>query len=142
MTGVEIAKTMIGLNEVKNNLIIKTYLKTEAIDGDISIDPAKISWCAAIMNAWERQAGNKGTGRLNAQSFLKYGAAVNFDDAEEGDIVVFHFPNEPAENGHVTYFISWNDDDNTVKCLGGNQSNSVCYSDYSQDYILDIRRSS
>lgn len=140
MLGIDVAKKYIGLQEVRDNGKLRELLKLQAIDGDISIDPAQTSWCAAWVNFCERSVGNPGTGKLNAQSFLTYGEQIEEEDAIEGDIVVFHFPFDNAWQGHVTYFESWSDNTNQVLCLGGNQSNMVKYSNYVQDYVKEIRR--
>lgn len=142
MKGIDIARTMLGLDESHDKDKIMAFLKANAIKGDIDIDPSKISWCAAFMNGTLRASKEgEGTGALNAQSFLKYGTEIeNWDDAQEGDIVVFHFPSDLVWQGHVTYFVKWNDDANTVVCLGGNQKNGITENNYSQDYIKAIRR--
>lgn len=140
MQGIDIARKYLGLQEVRDKTAIIGFLASQARNKDIVIDPSVTSWCAAFMNACERASGNPGTGLLNAQSFNTYGSEITPDDAQEGDILVFHFPFDSAWQGHVTYFVSWDDADNLVKCLGGNQSNSVCYSNYVQDYIKHIRR--
>ncbi len=141
MIGLDVAKKYVGLHEVRDNKQIKALLKSQALNGDIAIDPATTSWCAAWMNFCERESGQKGTGALNAQSFLKYGTRIKEDDAVAGDIIVFHFAEDADWQGHVTYFVSWDDDSNTVKCLGGNQHDSVDYSVYSQNFIQAICRS-
>ena len=138
MNGYDVAVTKIGLDEVKNNAAIREFLKAHAISGDIDINPARISWCAAFVNACEREAGKKGTGALNAQSFKSYGEEVSEDDISHGDIVVFHFPQDKPWQGHVTYFDSWDGDD--IVCLGGNQKNMVRKSVYSYDYVTNVRR--
>lgn len=138
--GIDILKPLVGLQEVRDNEKIKELLASKAINGDIAIDPAKISWCAATINYAERSVGNPGTGELNAQSFNTYGKEVGWDEAEEGDIVVFHFSFDADWQGHVTYFVKWDDENNSVECLGGNQSDSIKYSAYSQDSIKHIRR--
>lgn len=141
MTGYDVMKAHLGLQEVRDKQQLMNWFQQESHNKDLCIDPAVTSWCACSVNAAERQAGNQGTGLLNAQSFRTYGTAVdNYDDAKQGDIIVFHFPFDSAWQGHVTYFDSWDDVDNKVKCLGGNQSNMVCFADYIQDYITDIRR--
>lgn len=138
--GIDVAKKYVGLQEVRDNAKIQELLKSQSHHGDIDIDPAKVSWCAAWINFCERSVGNPGTGLLNAQSFKTYGKEVKEDDAVEGDIVVFHFPSDADWQGHVTYFKDWNDAHNQVTCLGGNQSNMVKYSTYIQDYVIAIRR--
>ena len=140
MLGIDILKQHLGQQEVRDNKALKTWLKSQAINKDIAIDPAKISWCSAAINACEREVGHKGTGSLLAQSWLKWGTKVNPDDAQEGDVIIFHFPFNLAWQGHVGYFVEWDDEDNKVKCLGGNQQNMVCYAEYIQDYIIGIRR--
>lgn len=139
MSGYDVAKKYLGLQEVRDNAAIRVFLKSEAHNGDIDIDPAKISWCAAFINACERAYGHPGTGMLNARSFLKYGVEVDRDDAKPGDIVVFDFDHDGI-HGHVAYFDSFDDDDNLIKVLGGNQHNMVCFASYIQDYVIAIRR--
>ncbi len=114
--------------------------KTNSIKNDIALDPLHTPWCAAFVNLCERQAGHKGTGLVSARSFLNYGIDVPEEKAEEGDIVIFSRGNSSWQ-GHVTYFVRWNDDEGTVECLGGNQSDKVCIAAYPQDHILGIRRS-
>lgn len=140
MKSIEIAKKYIGLQEVRDNKQLSALLKSQAIRGDIAIDPAKVAWCAGFVNFCEREAGNKGNGNLMARSFESYGQEIDWDDAQEGDIITFHFPNQPKENGHVAFFVRWYDDNNTVTVLGGNQNNKVCYNNYNQDDITAIRR--
>lgn len=141
MLGIDVAKKYIGLNEVRNNTEIKSLLHSQAIHGDIAIDPATTSWCAAWINFCERESGHPGNGHLNAQSFETYGKDVADDDWKIGDIVVFHFSFDASWQGHVSYISSWNDGANTVTCLGGNQSNNVQLSTYNQDSIIKVRRS-
>lgn len=140
MSGIDVMRKHLGLQEVRDKTAIIAFLASQAHNKDIVIDPSVTSWCAAMINGCERAAGKPGTGLLNAQSFRTYGDAIDIDDAQEGDIVVFHFPFDKDWQGHVTYFVSWDDADNKVKCIGGNQSNMVCYAEYIQDYITDVRR--
>ena len=140
MKGIDVSKEYIGLEEVRDGQEITHLLNTMSHDGDITVVPSKTSWCAAWINFCERSVGNPGTGKLNAQSFNTYGEEIDQDDAEEGDIVVFHFPFDSDWQGHVTYFSKWDDDTNQVECLGGNQGNAIKYNAYSQDYIKHIRR--
>lgn len=141
MTGIDVAKQHLGLQEVRDKTALIAFFAANSHNKDLCVDPSVTSWCAAFVNACERTAGKPGTGLLNAQSFKTYGKAIDVDDAQEGDILVFHFPFDSAWQGHVTYFSTWDDADNTVQCLGGNQSNMVCYSNYIQDYVTDVRRS-
>lgn len=136
MKGIEVAKQHLGQQEIRDRSALINFFKAN----NINCDPKTTPWCAAFINATERSVGNKGTGSLAARSFLKYGTKVEEDDALEGDIVIFARGSN-GYSGHVTYFVKWDDDNNTVIVLGGNQSDMVCYSHYSQDRIIGIRRS-
>lgn len=139
MTGINVLRAYLGKQEVRDRKELMNLFKSEAINNDIVVDPSKTPWCAAIVNACERKAGNPGTGRLNAKSFLKYGQEVADGDEKEGDIIVFERGSNSWE-GHVAYFIGWDDSTNTVKHIGGNQSDAVTYSRTSQDRVVGIRR--
>lgn len=140
MKGFDVAKNHIGLQEVRDRSELIKLFKLVAKNNDIVIDPSKTPWCAAWINYCERAAGKPGNGKLNARSFLTYGNKVEGDDAELGDILIFTRGSNTWQ-GHVCYFVDWDDDNNTVICLGGNQSDMVCYTHYSQDRLIGIRRS-
>ncbi len=140
MTGFECAKKYLGLEEVRDKAQLEALFKTYSHNHDMQVDPQETSWCADFMNCTQREAGGEGTGRLNAQSFKTYGTPVSDDDWRQGDILVFKFPSDQEWQGHVTYLNSWDDANNVVNCLGGNQSNKVCYANYSQDYVVSVRR--
>lgn len=137
MIGLEIAETMLGLQEVKDKDKLMDFFKRYAISKDILIDPSTTAWCAAFVNACERAAGNPGTGRLNARSFILYGTKVSLNDARPGDIVVFARGNNNWM-GHVAYLTAKTVTDLTV--LGGNQKDSVCKAVYSIEHLITIRR--
>lgn len=135
MKGIEIAKKHLGQQEIRDRKALMAFFKQYGI----SCDPQTTPWCAYMVGACEKAVGNKGTGSGLARSYLKYGTAVKEEEAKEGDIVVFARGSN-GYSGHVTYFVKWDDASNTVIVLGGNQSDMVCYSHYSQDRILGIRR--
>ncbi len=137
MRGIEIAESKLGLQERKDKNILMDFFKQYAINNDIAIDPSTTPWCAAFVNACERAVGNKGTGRLNARSFMLYGNKVSLDQAKQGDIVIFARGNSSWQ-GHVAYLYTKTMTDLTV--LGGNQSDKVCISVYSIEHLLSIRR--
>lgn len=138
MTGYEIAKTKINLTE-KDSFLAKFLHKY-----GFQINPEKTAWCAAFINACEREAGNRGTNSLAAQSFLKYGDPVKEEDIQPGDIVIFS-RGVHSWQGHVGYFESWSDDyvsgSAGLRVLGGNQDNKVCSKVYGKERLLGIRRS-
>ena len=120
------ARQYIDLHEVRDNAVLKKLLK---------LDPAKTPWCAGFVNVIEKQCGRKGTGKLLARSFLKYGTPVRIPAV--GDIVIFQRGNSSWQ-GHVAYYIS--EDSRGVLALGGNQSNKVCYSYYPKSKVLGFVR--
>jgi uncharacterized protein (TIGR02594 family) len=135
MRGIEVAEMYLGLKETapKDRLKLRELFKVAKID----LDPKTTPWCAAFVNGCEVKAGNKGTGRVNARSFIMYGTKVSLEQAREGDICVFSRGNSSWQ-GHVTYFVSHNGMEITV--LGGNQRDCVCKSIYTTENLITIRR--
>ncbi len=142
MTPFQVAKSMLGLHEVRNNKTIREFLKANSKKGDLNIDPSDTAWCAAFVNACERACGKKGSGLLNARSFLSYGTKVELKDAKQGDIVVFARGGSSWQ-GHVTYLdkIVKEGGRTLLQCLGGNQGDAVTEGWYTLDRLLGIRRS-
>ena len=101
----------------------------------VGFNTEKTPWCAGFINAIEKQCGRKGTGKLLARSFLNYGKPTAIPKI--GDIVVFKRGNSSWQ-GHVGYFIT--DDATSITCLGGNQSDKVCYAKYPRTSVLGFRR--
>lgn len=126
----QITKALKYLGMKENDSHDKTILKLL-----LGIDPSTTAWCAAFVNAIEKQCGRKGTGKLNARSFLDYGAPVK--EPQVGDICVFR-RGSSSWQGHVAYFIAIEDEG--ILVLGGNQGDSVCYKHYSKDALLGYRR--
>ena len=143
-------KKLLGKHEVKDNKIIKDWLKKYAVKGDIAIDPKDTAWCAAAVNAAERAAGNAGNGKLNARSFLTYGTVV-YDKAKgigkpelakKGDICIFERGGS-TWTGHVGFvdgLETAKDGSKLVRVLGGNQGNAVSIGWYQQSRLLGVRR--
>ncbi len=135
MSGIEEAKKWLGIDERSGRLPLMSAFK----QAGINLDPKTTPWCAAFVNAMEVAAGHEGNGQVNARSFLTYGKGIEEEHAMEGDILIFSRGNNSWQ-GHVTYFVEWNDENNTVKVLGGNQADKVCYAYYNQSNIIGIRR--
>lgn len=127
------ARTMIGMGEVPDRATLREYLK----NGGQNLDPLATAWCAAFVNASLQQAGIKGTGKLNARSFLDWGQRV--DTPREGDIAVFSRGNPSGWKGHVGFFQGYNPD-GTLRILGGNQSGAVSVKSFAPDRLLGFRR--
>jgi uncharacterized protein (TIGR02594 family) len=138
MKGIDVAYAMVGTTEF-NKTRLMNFFKERSIDNDILIDPTKLAWCAAFVNACEREAGNPGTGKLSARMFKTYGAEVNLEDIQHGDIVVFKRGKLPWQ-GHVTYFVKFGNPEKThLTCIGGNQNDMVCESSFNVKDLLFIR---
>lgn len=113
---------------------IKEFIKTNVGE---DLDPAKISWCAAMLNASITASGGQGTGKLTARSFLNWGKGV--DAPEVGDVVVFKRPGGEDWQGHVGIFQGFNAD-GSLRILGANQGDAVSVADYPLSDVLGYRR--
>lgn len=96
------------------------------------------AWCAAFVGAMLKKAGEGHTGRLDARSYLDWGAQVNLSKAKKGDIVVFWRVRKNSWQGHVGFYEG--QDDNSIFVLGGNQSNQVNIGAYPKARLLGVRR--
>lgn len=94
-----------------------------------NIDPEKVKWCAAFVNAVLGQNGMKGTGSLWAEDFNKWGEKTT--KPEKGDVVVL--------KNHVGFFDSFNQD-GSVNVLGGNQGDKVGIDKFAASKVLGYRR--
>lgn len=141
MRGIDYMRQALGLREIEDKLKIEALLRSQAHNNDIVVDPSHTPWCSAMVNYCERAAGGKGTGKLNARSWLTYGTEVKKGHEQKGDIVIFDFEHDGI-HGHVSYLEVSDNSSLTVRCLGGNQHNKVCYAVYPQPSIIGIRRGS
>ncbi len=115
----------------------KASLKDLFGTAGMSIDPEKVAWCAAFVNAVLAGQGIKGTGSLAARSFLNYGTATN--RPADGDIVVLK--RGTGEQGHVGFYAG-TDAKGRVRVTGGNQgaNGEVSTSSFSRSDVLGFRR--
>ncbi len=129
----QIAATNLGMNERDQNAALQDYLKT----GGVNLDPATTAWCAAFVNATRKQGGMEGTGSNLARSFETWGEGVN--EPQRGDLAVFWRESKESGKGHVGFFDGYNED-GTIRVLGGNQGDSVSYSNYNPAQLIGFRR--
>lgn len=138
----QVAGTLMNLNEKTSYSQLNAFMKKY---GGFNIDVRKTAWCAAFVNSVLGSKGIKGTGKLNAKSFLNWGKSVDVSKAKSGDIVVFDRP--PVQwQGHVGFYAGreyrnykgrkqW-----VIAVLGGNQGDAVNISYYPESRLRSVRR--
>ena len=136
MNAYEMAKAEVGTVEWANgnNPKVVAYFKDSGNPGVMDDETA---WCAAFVGAMLKRAGIKGTGKLNARSYLDWGTPVDRKNALPGDVVIFKRGNSSWQ-GHVAFFVK--DRGALIDVLGGNQSNAVNVKGYQAAALLGIRR--
>lgn len=136
MNAYELAKAEVGTVEWAkgNNPKVVAYFKDS---GNPGVTDDETAWCAAFVGAMLKRAGIKGTGKLNARSYLDWGTPVDRKDAKPGDVVVFKRGNSSWQ-GHVAFFVK--DRGALIDVLGGNQSDAVNVKGYQAAALLGIRR--
>lgn len=101
-------------------------------------------WCSAFMCAAAVMGGGyPGTRSAAAISWERYGLEIPLENAQEGDIVIFkRKDNTNPSARHVAFFkqIVVDGKNKFIECLGGNQSNSVCYAKYRASELVAVRR--
>ena len=126
----------VGLQARKDRKEITQLISTPF---NYPIDPVRIPWCAAFVNAMLKNEGYYYTDSLTARSFLDYG--VETKDPKPGDIVVLtRGRNRWA--GHVGFYIQTVEVDGVkyVEVLGGNQGHQVAVAYYPVKRVLGYRK--
>jgi uncharacterized protein (TIGR02594 family) len=119
-----------GLSETRDKGVLEAFFR----EANLQLDPEKVKWCAAFVNAVLATQGVRGTGSLAAASFLNFGK----DDTkspQRGDIVVL----KTGAGDHVGFLDSI-DKAGNVKVLAGNTSDKVAEGTYSKGQVQAIRR--
>jgi uncharacterized protein (TIGR02594 family) len=117
-------------NKASDRGVLEAFFK----EANQDLDPEKVKWCAAFVNAVLAANGVKGTGSLAAKSFLTFGK----DDTkspQKGDIAVVR----TGAGDHVG-FVDSVDKAGNVKMLAGNTGDKVAEATYSKNQVLGIRR--
>lgn len=94
----------------------------------------EIPWCSSFVNYCMDKAGIPGTHSAAARSWLKWGRAINIP--LPGCIVILKRGTNPAQ-GHVGFYAG--ESSGTVRILGGNQGDRVCYSRYAKTDVIGYR---
>jgi uncharacterized protein (TIGR02594 family) len=135
-TAYDLAKAEVGTVEWAkgNNPKVVAYFKDS---GNPGVTDDETAWCAAFVGAMLKRAGVKGTGKLNARSYLDWGTPVDRKDAQPGDVVIFK-RGSSSWQGHVAFFVK--NRGALLDVLGGNQANAVNVKGYQSAALLGIRR--
>lgn len=131
---IDVASKYDGYTAQKHRRELKTFLSKPF---DREVDPARIAWCAAFVNAVLHKAGYGTTDSLMARSFLNYGQVAR--KPEEGDIVVLKRGRSGA-TGHVGFFLGYDETKQYVKVLGGNQGKMVTVAYYPVGRVIGYRK--
>lgn len=133
---IKIALEVYGTFEVPGKVHNPSVLKFFHETGHKYINDDETPWCAAFVNWCLMKANIKGTGKLNARSFLNLGVKVKVPRL--GDIVVLWRISSNSSSGHVGFFISQLKD--KMYILSGNQNNRVCIQSYPVSQLLSYQR--
>ena len=109
----------------------------------MNVDPVRTEWCAAFVNSILKLQNIPNLNDiehphpLTARAFFDWGIAVDKDNIQEGDLVIF--PRGSASwQGHVGFFAGATDTYWII--LGGNQDNTVSYKLFKPSRAIGIRR--
>ncbi len=133
----QLARADLGIRELPgqaaNPEIMRAwnYCEYEPPKGD------ETAWCSAKACEWMERAGLPSTKAPNARSWLKWGHELQ--SPKPGCIVVFWRGSPTSWEGHVGLYLGPGDRPGMVKCLGGNQGNSVSIADYPAAQVLGYR---
>lgn len=132
------AQEYLGLEEYPGARHNPEIVAFAAATGNGWVQDDETPWCASFVGAILAQVGVQGTGRLNARSYVDWGSAVDLDDAQQGDVVVFWRESPTSWKGHVGFYAGVQGD--KVLVLGGNQGNKVSLAEYPISRLLTVRR--
>lgn len=125
MQPIDIAEQYEGKTEKANSKELDAFI-LKHVPAWKGLTVKSTAWCAAFMGACIGEAGGKGTGKLNARSYVTWGTPIKIENAQIGDTVVFKRGTSGWE-GHVTFINSLIKDKSGkvlgMYCLGGNQFN-------------------
>ena len=132
------ARSTIGIKEIPGLLHNPEILKMFSTVGHGWVKDDETPWCAAYIGWVLSTIGIKGTGKLNARSYLEWGEVVKIDDALPGDICIKSRGDKNSWTGHV-FFVT-KVDAKRIYGIGGNQSNAVTEASFLRRDVLGVRR--
>jgi uncharacterized protein (TIGR02594 family) len=126
------ANSWVGKHEDKNTKQLADFIQRAGID----IDPTSEAWCAAFVGAVLHKHGVKGTGAVNARSYLSWGKGTT--TPVQGDVVVLWRGSPSSWQGHVGFYAG-TDANGNILILGGNQGDKVSIEAYNPKRLLAYR---
>ena len=124
-----IAQKEIGVKEKvggENPRIIEYHFVTS-----LKAKEDEVPWCSSFVSWCLEQDGIVSARSARARDYLKWGVVLN--NPIPGCIVVF----SRNGGGHVAFYVS--ETLGSILCLGGNQKNSVCFSEYPKAQVIGYR---
>lgn len=116
-----IARTYLGLKEIKGPVDNPTIVAMFASCGHSWVKDDETAWCAAFVGHCLVKAGLKSSGALTAKSYLDHGTVLTGPVAD--CIGVKNRMGGAAWQGHTGFVVAANR--STIWLLGGNQNNMV-----------------
>ena len=118
---IELARTMIGLHEVRDNAELRKFLIS---DGGTVGDPAKIAWCGDFVHTCMRKTlPAEPSWPQNPYAAVNWSKWAEHVEPQYGCVLSFHRGNPENWQGHVAWYIS--EDNSYYHCLGSNQNNGI-----------------
>ena len=113
----------LGLRELPGRQHSARVLEMFKRAGHPEIKDDETAWCSAAENAWMEESDIKGTGALNARSWLKWGRELDIlKKIPRGAVLIFQRGNSSWQ-GHVCNLLE--DRGAHLVVIGGNQSDGV-----------------
>jgi len=122
-----------GWNESKNDAELAKFWKYTNVPGFKTVRGSDHAWCAMIVCAALEETGFESTKNAAAISYDSYGNPIKAP--KFGAIITVS--RSGGSGRHVTFFSHFDTQGNLV-CLGGNQSDSICYAVYSPSRVKSI----
>jgi uncharacterized protein (TIGR02594 family) len=133
------ARATVGIKEIPGMLHNPKIIEMAKAVGHGWVKDDETPWCASYVGWVLLTCGIKGTGKLNARSYLDWGEVVEIADAKPGDVCILTRGDPNSWTGHV-FFVT-KIDNKRIYGIGGNQSNAVTEASYLRNSkVLGVRR--
>jgi uncharacterized protein (TIGR02594 family) len=142
----QIAERFSSIKEVSGSVDNPQIMAMLKLDNDWPSHD-EVPWCSGFVNyvCWLLRLPRSKD--LRARSWLTIGQGIDFSDADTGDIIVLKRgkgeqpgPDVIDAPGHVGFFAGYDDENQLIEVLGGNQSDTVKISRYHRARLLGVRR--